>query len=220
VSGPITLVTTGAALGSLGSGAVGSATFSVAATAGAVGDEVLLAVTCVESGREWSSELPLVLGQAGWTALPVDPAGDALPGASLDLRDGRWRKVGDLLEIELTGAGPIDLATAQFELWMSSPGAVWSFHAVTVLAGTPQFFGVQFGAFTPLPTPGLVAVDADTLRITLDTAAMGLADPELQLAVGTGFCGASSFYCDNWPDGWGDPYVGPIDPATWFRLAW
>lgn len=217
---PVSIPVPTVAVGRLQPGATRTVSFGVTSTGGSVGDELSFTLRCVEGGRTWTGVLPVVLGGVGWSALPLDPAGDALPGASFDLREGRWRVDGDVLSLELTGVGPIDPSALAMELWMDSQGSVWQFHALTVQAGVPQLWGVQFGGFNALSVPVLTAVDADTIRLDLDLPSMALAQDSLVLAVGTGFCGAASFYCDTWPDAWGNPYTGPIDPATWMPLSW
>lgn len=216
----ITLDTAVAALGELAPGGSADASFQLTASAGALGDELVFAARCEDGRDRWDAVLSVLIGGGGWTPLPLDPIGDAAAGSPMDLRDGRWRVDGDVLFLELTSATPIDPATLAFEVWGLSAGSVWTQHAITVQGGTAQLFGIQFGGFNPLGDVPLTIVDADTVRLEIDLPMMQLAVDEFAFGVGAGFCPTGALYCDHWPDGWGDPYSGPLDTTLWHLISW
>lgn len=203
---------------SLDAGAFQLVSTRLTANGGQPGDRLSFTLTCDNALGSWSTSLQVDLGGVPWAVLPVDPVGDDLPGASFDLREVRWRRDAGEIALEFTSVDPMP-AEPVVEVWIDNPGSVWSSHVVTLSGGTATLFGVRSSGWVPLSSP-TVAIDGSRLTFTLDEASMELGDPLLLVAMGTGFCGALAFHCDQWPDDWGNPYVAPLDYTTWVTLTW
>ena len=74
--------------------------------------------------------------------------------------------------------------------------------------------------FTRLSTPTVSYPDDHTIAISADVASMGLAIDLVDIGFAAGFCGGSDYYCDHFPDGWGDPYNYGMVTTLWFPLEW
>jgi hypothetical protein len=215
-----TLGSTGAFVGVLQPGQALDASFVLTATTGAVGDVLSFGVSCESPRGDGANTIEVALGGQGWSNLPLDPVGDVASGGTIDLREGRWRVDGDTLSIELTSATDLDPANTTLEVWGLSAGSSWSKHLLTVQGDTAELYGELFGGFTFLADVPLTYVDADTLRLDIDIPSMEIVADEFALGVGAGFCATGTPYCDQWPDGWGNPYAPPIDTQSWFLLDW
>jgi hypothetical protein len=216
--GPAATVVTGPTDLSLDAGAFALVGARLTAVGGAPGDVLPFTLSCSGALGSFVRPLEVVLGGVPWAVLPIDPAGDALPGASLDIREVRWRRVGGELALQIRAVQPID-PDPHLEIWMDNPGSTWTHHVLTLTGGVATLSGVRSSGWIALTTP-TVQVAGDTLTITFVEAEMDLTDPQLAVAMGTGFCGALGFHCDQWPDGWGNPFVPPIDTSSWIVLSW
>lgn len=216
--GPGATVTGGpTVLTTLPAGTVVLLPVSVAVNGGAAGDELPLEVTCTGPLGTWVRTTSVDLGGPPWIGLPLDPAHDAQNGAPLDLREVRWRHDAGEIDLEIRSAGEPDLPV-NLEIWMDNEGSSWHNHVVTVGPSGAVLFGVRQQGWTQLSVPD-VQVDGERVRLSLQTTTMGLAEPSLAVAMGTGFCSVG-FHCDQWPDGWGNPYITPIDTSAWPVLDW
>ncbi len=210
----------GAFVGVLQPGQSLDASFTITATNGAVSDVLIFDLSCNSPRGDGSNTVEVALGGQGWSSLPLDPLGDVASGGTTDLREGRWRVDGDTLSIELSSATPLDPTTTALEVWGLSAGSTWSKHLLTVQGSTGELYGEQFGGFTFLADVPVTYIDDDTLRLDIDIPSMEITQDEFAMGLGAGFCATGNPYCDQWPDGWGNPYAPPIDTQIWFLLDW
>ena len=217
--GPTASITPQATVALLNPGVGRALNLQLTANGAVVGDDLGFAVACSDAVGTWEGEFSIAVGGAAWIPLNVDPTGDAMPGASFDLREVRFRVDGGQIELELTAVDAIDPGTLHLELWTDSPGSSFSNVVLTVLDGVPSLFGVQSGGWIPLPAPSF-SVHGSTIRIGLTEADLGLSENTLQVALGTGFCGTPELYCEHWPDGWGNPYAGGLNVNHWVQFGW
>ena len=57
------------------------------------------------------------------------------------------------------------------------------------------------------------------VELAWDTSLMGLTTNELRVGLAAGTCDTDDYWCDHFPDGWGDPYVS-FSSAEWFSMEW
>lgn len=217
--GPTASITSSVALQALQPGQTRALNATLTATGAVDGDNLAFELTCADGLASWPTSFVLGVGGAPWIPIGTDPIGDAGAMASFDLTQVRFRQDGTLLELLLVATDPIDAATVDFELWTDSPQSTWRNVALTVQDGEAELFGIQSGGWTALPGAQL-EVDGNTVRIGLPQGGIGLVNDELQLAIGTGFCATPELFCEHWPDGWGNPYVGTPDSTHWPSVSW
>ncbi len=218
---PVDLVEATDALPPASLGQTRTADFTVALTGGAEGEDLGLWVTCTDEETHYEAEVGLVVGERPWLRLAPfdDPEGDAVGGYPFDLRNGRYRFDGTWLHLELTSWTPYDPSTLFLEAWGESPGAPFTYYQVVAQSGVGTLRGYQFG-FTRLDDPVVTDIDETTVRISLPVASMGLAVDRLRLGFAAGFCGGAVYYCDHFPDGWGNPYGSGLVLSRWLTLEW
>ncbi|MBN2798314.1 MAG: choice-of-anchor J domain-containing protein [Deltaproteobacteria bacterium] len=221
-SGPLSVIQGEGDLGSLAPGdAATEDDFVVRADPGAPGGSALeLSLSCADDRGGFLVPVRFALGERPWEDLTLgeDRLGDSASGA--DLRGGRWRVVGDTLELELRAWAPVDPETLFIELWASSVGSPWTWFQGVFQSGYGVLRGYDDGVFTRLSEPSLTVLDQETVLLRLDLTSMDLALDTLSLGFGAGFCGGSTYYCDHYPDGWGDPYQAGLNTSVWADLSW
>jgi len=200
--------------------------FRVRATAGAPGDIVALGLHCVENAgaRQLDTELLLELGERPWTTLaPLgDPVGDALAGYGFDFDSGSFRSDGATLQVRLHSAVAFDPDALFLEAWGQSLGARYDTFQLVAQSGVASLRGYDgvFGTATRLAPPVLTVLDAQTIELAIDLTSMGLLLNSLEIGFAAGFCGADGYYCDQFPDAWGDPYQTGLNADAWVELRW
>lgn len=197
--------------------------FEIEVVGGAPGDRLGLELACSDGTASWRVPVGLALGELPWRAAgPIpDPVGDVLGAYPVDLRDIRYRSDGVTLEIELVAAAPFEAGGLFLEAWGSSAGASWSYFQLVSQSGSATLRGYSpITGFTRISSPEITVVDARTVRFTVELADLGLALREIKLGFATGFCGGGTYYCDHYPDAWGDPYQSGFDTSRWLTLSW
>jgi len=63
-------------------------------------------------------------------------------------------------------------------------------------------------------------VSANELVVSVTLAPLGLLQDTISIGFASGFCGGSDYYCDHFPDGWGDPYNTGFYTSAWLDLTW
>jgi hypothetical protein len=195
--------------------------FGLTVSAGVVGDDLQMALTCVDGTETYLVPFSLELGVPPWNALSTvrDSGADAIGGYPFDLLVGQYRSDGTTLDLALTSATPFDPTKVFVEAWANSPGADYSWYQFVVQGGTAKVRGYD-GAFYDLSTPSVDFSGPNEVVISVDLASLGLLQDNMSIGFASGFCGGVTYYCDHYPDGWGDPYNAGFYTSAWFDLSW
>ncbi|MBT3221830.1 MAG: hypothetical protein HN348_22355, partial [Proteobacteria bacterium] len=198
--------------------------FEIEIFSGATGDKLDLSLTCDDNdGRTYSMVLDLVLGELPWAWLSVerDGEGDVVGDYHFDIQSGRFRALGDTMQFELVSVAPYDPVTLFIEAWMSSTGTPYDYYQLVAQSGVGTLRGYDnaLGFTTLSPSPVVTNVDAHTVMVEVDLQAMLLVVDTVDIGFAAGFC-PSTYYCDHYPDGWGDPYQTALSPDRWLSLDW
>lgn len=195
--------------------------FELEVTAGALNDDVQFGLSCSDGTEVYEAPFTLVLGIPPWNTLSTtrDSGADAIGGYDMDLLSGRYRSDGTTLDISLTSSTEFDSSTVFVEAWASSPGGDYGWYQFVVQGGTAKVRGYD-GTFHDLSTPVVSFPNKYEVIMSVDLASLGLLQDTISLGFASGFCGGSSYYCDHYPDGWGDPYNAGFFTASWFDLTW
>jgi hypothetical protein len=59
----------------------------------------------------------------------------------------------------------------------------------------------------------------EVVELRFPTAPLGLILDVLAIGFAAGWCGPPTYYCDQYPDGWGYPYDA-FSTGEWFDLRW
>lgn len=196
--------------------------FSVTLDAGTVGDVAILSMLCVDSNSlTYPSSVELVVGEPLWAWVDPQPdlIGDSLNSYSFDIQSVRYRVLNDMLQLRVSSSTAYDPATLFIESWFDSPGAGYDFYQVVAQSGVGTLRGYDstFG-FSTLGTLTVTNVSATEAQIDVDLSLVGLVVDTVEIGFAAGFCPAT-FYCDHYPDGWGDPYSG-MATSSWYSLQW
>jgi hypothetical protein len=222
VSGPVEVLTGRDSFGVIGVAVRKAANdFVLRAGSGTVGDMLLLELSCSDGTTSYQAPVELTLGEAPWLSMSTlgDAPDDAVSDYGFDLLGGRYRVMGDTLQLQLDAAEAFDPDAVFIEAWMESLGADYWNYQLILQSGVPKLRGYR-GSFTTLAVPTYAEVDADTLQVGLDLSAMGLSLDELSLGFAAGFCGGDDYYCDQFPDGWGNPYRTGLISSAFVDLRW
>lgn len=188
----------------------------------AVGTGLGFELQCQDDSQTYTTPFEVVIGERPWLGLSGanDARGDALNNSDFDLVNGQYRVQDDTLQLRFFSAQPYDPSTAFLELWMSSPGAEYTYYQVVSQSGVGSVRGYRF-TFTPLsPAPVVTNVNETTLQIDLPLSTLDLAADRVELGVATGFCGGTAYFCDHFPNGWGDPYNAGLNTSVWLPITW
>jgi len=196
--------------------------FSITVTSGAIGDTVDLLLSMEDNSHQYEDRLQLLLGEAPWigvSPLMDDPA-DALDPTALDLERVEYRVNGSGVEMRLTSSTVIDPSTAFIEAWGRSGGAGYSYFRWVVQSGAGTLQGYISGVgFQPLGTLSVSYVDEHHIVWSFDSVDLDLALTQFEIGFASGWCGPPEYYCDQYPDGWGYPYVS-FNTSQWFDIEW
>lgn len=195
--------------------------FVIEALAGADGDDIQLQLDCTDDRTSYEVPLEVVLGVPPWQWISSTPDayGDTSNLYPFDLVNGEYRCDGTTLDIVLESAVPYDIDIAFIEAWGSSNGSEYEYFQLVAQAGLGFLRGYNAGVFTTLSNPTVTQLDDYRLMISVDTTNMGLVVDSVDLGFASGFC-ADTYYCDHFPDGWGDPYQAGFVTSLWFPLSW
>lgn len=198
--------------------------FEVWVSSGNAADEATFSWTCSDSDHAYFAETTLVLGEAPWQAISrtPDPTGDALGDSDFDLVFGEWRLGPNTLEIRLRSKMGFDPSLSFVEAWVISNGTPYDMYQIVALNGMGQLVAwntQQAGPTAYLGAPEVWAVGRE-LTIVVDRSQLDLAASSLILGFGAGFCGGTDFYCDHFPDEWGEVWTAGPQTDLWFELDW
>jgi hypothetical protein len=195
--------------------------FEVEVTAGVLKDDIQFSLACSDGTEDYVAPFVLELGVPPWNIISTtrDSGADAESAYPLDLLSGKYRSDGTTLDIHLLSSTEFDSSTVFVEAWASSPGADYSWYQFVVQGGSAKVRGYD-GKFHDLSTLGVDFPSAKEVVISVDIASLGLLQDEVSIGFASGFCGGSSYYCDHYPDAWGDPYNAGFFTSSWFDLRW
>ncbi len=198
--------------------------FVVQVTTGAPGEDVEFSLQCADGVNVYDTGFVIEMGQLPWVFLnPLgDPAGDAVNDYGFDFTGGMYRSDGVTLEILLTSATEYNGATLFIEAWGESPGGDYDFYQLVSQSGALTLRGLDgvFGTFTKISEPTVTEIDDYSILISIDIADMGLLLDTMNMGFASGFCGMGVYYCDHFPNGWGDPYQAGLVTDLWYEMSW
>jgi len=113
-----------------------------------------------------------------------------------------------------------DPSSLFIEAWMESDLAYWDQYQLVAQSGYGTLRGYTLAAWWSLTDPVITTLDSRRVAIDLDLASMDLAEDALSIGFAAGWCGGATYFCDHFPDGWGDPYQTVLVPDLWFDLVW
>lgn len=124
---------------------------------------------------------------------------------------------GTVLNLELTFAEPVDMSALFMDIWSRNIGATYTYYEWIIDGGVGTIYGYAYGGYTPLATLQMTTPSPTTLALEVDIAVLNLPDPLWSMGFATGYC-ASSYFCDQFPDEWGDPFVTGLNTTRWATL--
>jgi len=196
--------------------------FEIQLNAGQFGDVLNLQINCSDARGHWILETQIFVGQPGWTWFTEvpDAANDAVDDYPFDIVLGRWRVIGSTLFMEFTSAVEQDPSTLFIEAWMESDSAYWEQYQLVAQSGYGTLRGYTLAAWWSLTPPVIVTLDDRRVAIDIDLSSMDLSEDSLSIGIAAGWCGGATYFCDHYPDDWGDPYQTYLVTDLWFDLAW
>lgn len=204
----------------LGVGATALMSYRISGVSGAPGDALNLEIALTDDRNTYAALAPLVLGEPPWQSLSTrdDPAGDYLGASGNDLARGEVRFYEGELQLRMTAHAPIDETTLFVEAWATSPGARYIYYRVVLQGGTLRVQGYD-GGWTTLTTGTVLRPSDEVVEFHWPVADLGFVLNSLSIGFAAGWCGPPTYYCDQYPDGWGYPYDS-FSTADWFELRW
>ena len=195
--------------------------FEVEVTSGSLGDDLQLRLTCSDGTETYEADFELTLGSPPWNTISTvrDSGADAVGGYAFDLLDGKYRCDGTTLDILIGSSTAYDPASVFVEAWALSTGADYVWYQFVLQGATGKVRGYD-GKFIDLSSPAITYISATELMFSVDIASLGLKQDSISLGFGAGFCGGGDYYCDHYPDAWGDPYISGLNTTEWFELNW
>ncbi len=193
----------------------------IIAPTSAVGTGLGFELTCNDGTVDYVTSFEVVVGERPWLGLSGanDPIGDA-NGYDFDIVNGQYRVEGGFLQVRLFSSAPYDPATAFVEMWMQSPGSEFDFYQAVGQSGVGSLRGFRF-SFTPLSPPPMVTnVNERTIQIDLPLETLDLAADRVEIGFASGFCGGDVYFCDHFPNNWGDPFNAGLNTTVWLPLTW
>lgn len=196
--------------------------FEITVSSGSNGDDIELLLSCTDGTQSYELPTQIVLGERPWISLSAidDDHADAVDAYTFDIVNGRYRSDGTTLQLELSSAAPYDPTTLFLEFWGLSTGADYTYYQVVIQSGAGKMRGYELGAFTTLSTFTLIEVDEDTVQADIDLASLGLTLDKLSMGFASGFCGGDDYYCDHFPDSWGNPYQSGMSTSLFVDMSW
>lgn len=205
------------------------ARYEIQVTSGSAGDELILDITCTDASQSYHFPVTLALGEPPWIPLSAihDAPDDALGDNSFDLINGRYRSDGTTLEIILVSSTVYDFETLFLEAWLgNSPGSEGGFYQLVAQSGNGSlrtcdiYLNGRCYGFVPLEDPVITALSPTEVHIAINLGDMGLVATKIDAGFASGFCGGTDYYCDHFPDAWGDPYVNGLRTSRWLTMRW
>ena len=196
--------------------------FFVTVNGGNLGDTLDLLLTMQDNTDTFEDRVQLILGEAPWigvSPLP-DDAGDVLDQTALDLESVEYRVNGTTIEMRIAAAAVIDPTTAFIEAWGRSGGGGYAYYRWVVQSGIGTLQGYISGVgFQPLGTLTVSYPDDHHILWSFDSVDLDLALNQFEIGFASGWCGPPEYYCDQYPNSWGYPYVA-FNPGQWFEIEW
>lgn len=197
--------------------------FNVTVSGGAAGDTVDLLMTMTDTVRTYEARQQIVLGEAPWIPMNDlgDDVGDVIEGSDFDASAGWYRVVDGVLQMRLVSSTVFDPSRLFLEAWGSSPASDYGLYRIVAQSGLGALQGYDFssGTFYDLSDPVVSYPDAYTVELDVEISSLAVTFDEITLGWGMGWCGEPDYYCDQYPDGWGYPYVG-YSSVDWYTLEW
>ncbi len=203
-------------------GAAGPLEFELRLDGGQVGEVLSFQIDCADHQGQWVVATEIFVSQPGWTwftQLP-DASDDAVLDYPFDLVIGRWRVIASTLYVELTSSVDYDPSTLFIEAWMESDYAYWEQYQLVSQSGVGTLRGYTLAAWWSLTPPVISNLDSRRIGIDIDLSSMDLSSNTLSLGFAAGWCGGDTYFCDHYPNDWGDPYQTFLVTDLWFDLAW
>lgn len=196
--------------------------FEIRTGAASVGDSMEMQLDCTDGTHPYIAEFELVIGEPPWLPLSLtgDPRGDNVGSYGFDFIRGQYRSDGVTLDIRFESAVPYNLGTLFLESWMESIGANYTYYQLVLQSGNAKLRGYDFGVFTQLLVPEITPEDATTLTISFPLSPLSLTLDRLSAGFGAGFCGGDTYYCDHFPNAWGDPYQVGFNEENFAEMSW
>lgn len=184
------------------------------------GEDIQLALTCTDDDATYVIAFELIVGEPPWRALTtaLDDIGDN-QGYDWDFEGADYRVVGDNLEIRLRSAVAYNASTLFLEGYLDSVGAPYFDYNLIVQSGVARMRGRDVTGYRDLSYPTVVEVDAYTLLLQVDIPSLELAQDQISVGFGAGYCGNATYYCDHYPNAWGAPYQG-MNFGLWAPMSW
>ena len=63
-------------------------------------------------------------------------------------------------------------------------------------------------------------VNERTIQIDLPLETLDLAADRVEIGFASGFCGGDVYFCDHFPNNWGDPFNAGLNTTVWLPLTW
>ena len=185
------------------------------------GDDLELLLACADDEATYDVPVSLEIGVPPWQWVDDahDDYDDAVDDYTFDIVGGEYRSDGSTLDIILESAEPYTSSITFIEAWMLSNGADYEWYQLVSQSGLGTLRGYNDGVFTTLSHPVVTELDETHLMISMDLGNMGLAIDGLDVGFAAGFC-ADTYFCDHYPDGWGDPYQTGMVVDLWYALSW
>ena len=149
-----------------------------------------------------------------------DDSADSLDSTTVDLESVEYRVTGTQVEMRIASSTVVDPTTAFIEAWGRSGGSGYAYYRWVIQSGVGTLQGYISGVgFQPLGTLTVSYPDAYHIIWSFDSVDLDLALDQLEIGFASGWCGPPEYYCDQYPDGWGYPYVS-FNAGQWFEIEW
>ena len=196
--------------------------FFVSITSGNAGDTLDCLLVMEDNVRTYEDTFSIVLGEVPWigvSPLQDDPE-DSLDEAAFDIVSAEYRVDGTQVELKLESSTIVNPSTAFIEAWGQSGGAGYAYFRWVVQSGVGTLQGYISGVgFQPLGTLAVSYPDDHHVIMSFDSSDLDLATEQFDIGFAAGWCGPPTYYCDQFPDNWGYPYVS-FSTGQWFTVEW
>lgn len=196
--------------------------FFITVNGGNNGDAIDLLLTMEDNSTTYTDRVQLLLGEAPWIGVSplLDDPADSLDPTALDMEKVEYRVNGTEVEMRIASSTVIDPTTAFVEAWGRSGGAGYSYFRWVVQSGVGTLQGYISGVgFQPLGNLTVSFPDDHHILMRFDSEDLDLALSQFEIGFASGWCGPPEYYCDQYPNGWGYPYVS-FNPGQWFDIEW
>ena len=86
--------------------------------------------------------------------------------------------------------------------------------------GSSEVYGYTGASFIPIGDVDVTYTSETELILSFDLEDLDLVLDRLSMGLSAGWCGPDNgYFCDQYPDGWGWPYVS-FDSGDWYDLSW